>query len=236
MSLASASGCLLQAPDSMLRARPKMKEVASLMHSIKKKGKTYEHEEKQDMLDEASIMIGVSSSHNVYPAPTIPSHHNIKAVASKATNPTIVLEKLLRLPAPPAGGAAVVVALGGGCVDLGPVGVSILDVALPDAVIRELRLLALDPGAKDVAVEKVVPPATLTPDASLDAALDAALDADEASLERDEMPEDTLLVKEEMWLDADEDSPERDDATEDRTLDAEEAAEENRLVGAGMMV
>lgn len=146
-----------------------------------------------------------------------------------------------------AGGAAVVVALGGGCVELGPVGVWTLIDALPVAVIRGLSLLVLDPEAIDVAVEKVVPPATLALDAPLEMALeteesaeDAWLLAMEAPLEieetSEEASEEAEPVKEETTLDAEEAPLESDDAMEDRALEAEEVAEEIRLVGAGTTV
>ena len=60
--------------------------------------------------------------------------------------------------------------------------------------------------------------------------------AEDTSLERDDEIDEMALDSEEVALVADEDSLIKDDAMDDLALLAEEAAEEIRLVGAGIMV
>ncbi|KAL9083454.1 MAG: hypothetical protein Q9165_008530 [Trypethelium subeluteriae] len=162
------------------------------------------------------------------------------------------LNTLNRLPlpaAPPASGAAVVVAAVGLCVEDGPVGVIrvVLPVGLPVAVIKVLSPLNPDDAApEEVAVAKVelLPPTVIPLDAALDAedaaaeaSEEAALVAEEMSLEREEMMEEMTLEGEaRMELVAAEAAEEAEAEMEDLALEAEETAEEMRLVGAGMMV
>ena len=80
--------------------------------------------------------------------------------------------EILRCFAPLAGGAAVVVALGGGCVELGPVGVSMLEVALSVAVSKELGIFEPDAEAEDMAVVSVELAAAVALDALLEAELE----------------------------------------------------------------